>query len=344
MSALPGKLRKADEILRRVWKGDGGMKYAYWLLATGSCLLAAVDGTVMNATTGKPQPSVLVTLVQPGAQGMQTLGTVKSDAAGQFKFDKDFPPGPALIQAIYQGVLYTLVLPPGGPTTGVHVKIYDTSSKAGVAKVSQHMILIEPSETALNVSETFLVENETNTTFQDLAKGSVQFYLPEAAGGKTSVTINSPGGMPIQRTAEKTNEKDVYKIAYPIKPGQSRFDVSYTLPAGDTFSSKILHGEGVTRLVTPAAVTLAGDGIESLGQEPRTQAHIYGASDASYSVKITGTGSLRNQQEASPEEDPGEPQIEEQTARVYTRMDLVLLFVFAILGLGGVLLYRRSAA
>ena len=322
------------------------MKLAFWLLATGSWLLASVDGTVMNATTGKSQPSVIVTLVQPGAQGMQTIATVKSDAEGKFKIDKEFPPGPALLQAIYQGVLYTLALPPGGPTTGVHVKIYDTSSKAGVAKVSQHMILIEPSAKSLDISETFLIENESTTTYQDPQKGSIQFYLPEAADGKVNVSILSPGGMPIQRPAEKTREKDVYKIAYPVKPGENRFDVSYSLPPSETFSSKILHGEGVTRLVTPSTVTLEGEGVQSLGQEPQTQARIYGAGEADYTVKITGTGSLRNTEASAPppDEDPGEPQLEEKVARVYSRMYWVLGLAFAILGLGGVLLYRRSAA
>ncbi len=321
------------------------MKIAFWLLATGCCLLGAVDGTVVNATSGQSQGSVIVTLVQPGAQGMQTLATVKSDSEGKFKIDKDVPPGPALLQAIYQGVLYTLVLPPGGPTNGVQVKVYNSTSKAGVAKVSQHMILIEPSANALDISETFLIENETKTTFQDPSKGSIQFYLPEAADGKVSVTINSPGGMPIQRPAEKTKEKNVYKIEYPVKPGESRFDVSYSLPPTTTFTSKILHGEGVTRLVTPASVTLEGEGVESLGQEPQTRAHIYGAGDAGYTVQISGTGSLRSPEAASVEgEDPGEPQIEEKSARIYTRMYYVLGLALAILGLGGVLLYRKSAA
>jgi hypothetical protein len=318
------------------------MKILFCLLAAGAWLFGSVDGTVTNATTGKSQPSVIVTLVQPGAQGMQTIGTVKSDAEGKFKIDKEFPPGPALLQAIYQGVLYTLVLPPGGPTSGVHVKIYDTTAKAGVAKVSQHMILIEPNANSLDISETFLIENESTTTFQDPAKGSVQFYLPEAANGKVSVTINSPGGMPIQRAAEKTKEANVYKVQYPVKPGESRFDVSYSLPPTDTFASKILHGEGVTRLVTPSSVTL--EGVPSLGQEPQTKAHIYGAGGADYTVKITGTGSLRTADTAPADEDTGQPQIEEKAARVYSRMYWVLGLAFAILGLGGVLLYRRSAA
>jgi hypothetical protein len=319
------------------------MRLAFWLLASGSWLLASVDGTVMNATTGKPQPSVLVTLVQPSAAGMETLATVKSGAEGKFKIDKDYPPGPALVQAIYQGVLYTLVLKPGEPTTGVHVKIYDSSAKAGIAKVSQHMILIEPSATSIEIGETFLVENETSTTFQDPVKGSVQFYLPHSAGGKAKVAINSPGGMPIERDAEKTAVKNIYKVAYPVKPGQSRFDVSYSLPAGNSFSSKILHADGVTRLVTPATVTLAGDGLEALGQEPTTKAHIYNAASASYSVQITGLGSLRNQEAAAPEEDSGAPEIEEKPARLYTQMYWVLGLAFSVLGLGGVLLYRRSA-
>ncbi|MGA3190107.1 MAG: carboxypeptidase-like regulatory domain-containing protein [Bryobacteraceae bacterium] len=320
------------------------MRILFWLLATGSWLLASIDGTVVNATTGKPQAAVIVILVQPTAQGPQTVATVKSDAQGQFKIDKEIPPGPELLQAIYQGVLYTLVLPPGSPTTGVHLKVYDATAKAGVAKVSQHMILIEPNTTTLEVSETFLLENETTTTFQDPVNGSIQFYLPEAAGGKVSVTINSPGSVPIQRPAEKTKEKDIYKIAYPVRPGESRFDVSYSLPATETFASKILHGEGVTRLVTPSTVTLSGDGVESLGQEPQTKAHIYNAGGAEYSVEIAGVGSLRNPEAAAPDEDTGEPQIEEKAARVYSRMYWVMGMAFAILGLGGVLLYRKSAA
>jgi hypothetical protein len=205
------------------------------------------------------------------------------------------------------------------------------------------MVLIEPSATSLDISETFLIENETTTTFQDPVKGSVQFYLPEAANGKVSVTINAPGGMPIQRSAEKTNEKNVYKIQYPVKPGESRFDVSYSLPPTESFSSKILHSDGVTRLVTPPAVTL--EGVESLGQEPQTKAHIYSAGDSAYTVQITGTGSLRNAEPAAADdEDQGQPQLEEKAARVYSRMDWVLGLAFAILGLGGVLLYRRSAA
>ncbi len=51
---------------------------------------------------------------------------------------------------------------------------------------------------------------------------------------------------------------------YPLKPGETRFDVGYSLPAADTFSGKSLNAGAPTRLVTPPAVTLSGDGVESL--------------------------------------------------------------------------------
>jgi hypothetical protein len=321
------------------------MKIAFWLLATGSVLMAGVDGTVVNGTTGKVQGGVVVSLIQPGAQGMQTLGSAKSDAEGKFKFDLNTT-GPALLQGIYQGASYNVVLTPGAPTTGVAVKVYDSTAKAGVAKVSQHMILVEPSAAALDISETILLNNESTTTFQDPAKGALQFYLPPAAADKVRVIIKAPDGMPIERSAEKTGVKNVYKINYPVKPGETRFDVSYSLPPTETFSGKIMHGEGLTRFVTPSTVTLEGAGIETLGQEPQTKAHIYNAGSAEYGVKITGVGSLRGPAAApAADEDTGESNdLKEQPARIYTRMEWVLGFALAILSLGGVLLYRRGTA
>ena len=43
---------------------------------------AAVNGTVTNTTTGKPQGGVIIQMVQPGQGGMQTLGTSKSAPDG----------------------------------------------------------------------------------------------------------------------------------------------------------------------------------------------------------------------------------------------------------------------
>src|SRR5205807_403751 len=116
VSALQRELRQADEVLRRVREGHGRksvMRILLCLLASTFGLFAAVDGVVMNATTGKPQASVMVSVVQPSPSGMQNLATVKSGADGKFNIEARVPPGPTILQGMYQGVVYNQVLAPG---------------------------------------------------------------------------------------------------------------------------------------------------------------------------------------------------------------------------------------
>ena len=305
---------------------------------------AAVDGIVLNGTTGQPQPNAIVSLVQPGQGGMQTLASIKSDAQGGFVFDKPVPPGPVLLQTFYEGVLYNQPVMPGGAASGIHVQVYNASNKPGIAKVAQHFIVLQPSATELAVSEGILYQGDPKLAYSDPVNGSFRFYLPPEAQGKVQVTINAAGGMPIQRPAEKTKEANVYKIDYPIKPGETRFDLNYTVPAANpmTFSTKILHPEGQSDLVVPQGVTVKGDNIELAGQEPTTQASIYKIKNANFTVQVEGTGALQEAAAGSSGEDNGAPNIEEVKPRIYDRLYWILGMAFAVLGLGTVVLYRSN--
>ena len=95
--------------------------FVFCLLTPVSPLLAAIEGTVINGSTGQPQASVNVSLVQPGQNGMQAIATSVSDASGKFSIDHELPPPPALLQADYKGVTYTQVQPPGRPATGIQL-------------------------------------------------------------------------------------------------------------------------------------------------------------------------------------------------------------------------------
>jgi len=317
------------------------MKSLFLLLVCVSTL-AAVDGTVINGTTGKPAANTIVSLVQPGQGGMQTLASVKSDAQGMFRIDKSVQ-GPQLVQALYAGVLYNKVLMPGAPSTGLEVIVFDSTSKSGVAKVSQHFIVLQPSAKDMNVSEGILYQGDPKLTFNDAANGTLHFYLPPEAKGIVSVTINAPGGMPIQRPAEKTNQPNVYKVSYPIKPGETRFDLSYIIPSATplTFAGKILHNEGSSDLVVPNGVMITGDNIDLAGQEPKTQASIYRIKGTSFKVEVTGTGSLRQPDAPAADDDSGAPSIEQVKPRIYEQLYLILGMTFTILALGSYLLYRK---
>jgi hypothetical protein len=217
-----------------------------------------------------------------------------------------------------------------------------------------HLIMIEPSPTSLEISETFLIRNESNTTFQDSSNGVALFYPPKSVGDKVQVSVTPPTQMTIQRQAVKAAKPGSFKIDYPARPGETRFDMHYTLPASGSFSAKVVPLERPTMVVTPVSVHLTGDGIKEAGVEPDVQARLYEVTAPSFDVKIDGTGSIRDRQsDASnaPEEDTGQPKTTEILARVYDQellgirtMYWVLGLTFGILALGGTLLFRKGAA
>jgi len=312
------------------------------LLLAAAPLFGAISGTVVNQTTGKPQPSVTVTLIHPGEGGMQTLGSAKSDTEGKFTIDKEVPSPPALLQADFQGVTYNQILPPGTPTTGVRLNVYEATSKLSADVMQQHLLILEPINGQLRVSETFLIENKGTTTFQDASKGSAQLFLPK--GTSTEVTVTAPGGMPIRRAPEKTTQPDVYKIGYPLKPGETQFELAYTLPDPKKFAGKAV-GPDPLRLVTASTVTLSGDGLIDLGTEPRTQAHVYEIMPGtSYVLSIMGEGPLRTENAQAQDEDSGQPKVTPGMARIYNRLYWVLGLTFGLLALGGTMLYRKGPA
>jgi len=145
--------------------------------------------------------------------------------------------------------------------------------------------------------------------------------------------------MPVPQAAEKTATPNVYKLAFPIKPGETRIDIGYTVPfnAPGTFEGKILYKGGPTRLVAPNGVTVKGDGIQPIGQEPKTQAVIYDLKVNDYKAEISGAGSLEAEDTGG---DSGGATYEQIPAKVYSKMTWILALTFGILTLGFILLYR----
>jgi hypothetical protein len=320
--------------------------------AAAVSLFASIDGSVINRTSGKPQPGISITLIKPGTQGMQTIGTVLSDASGRFRFENDQPGGgPQLLQANYKGVNYNKLLTPNVPTSAVEVDIYEATESPSVARIAQRMILLEPSSSRINVDETVILQNNSNTTFNNDALGAIRFYLPPAANGQVRISARGPQGMPLPRPAEKTEVNDIFKVQFPIKPGETEFQVAYVLPAGSPFSfqGRVVNIKGMPagplRLVAPPGVTLAGTDIHQIGTEPTTQASIYNVvSSGNFTVDITGTGALHNAPESGSADTSDSPPVTEGRPQIYAHLTLLTVLTFSILGVGLILLFRNSPA
>ena len=311
----------------------------------------AVDGVVQNLTTGAPQPNAVVTLMDLGA-GMSNIGSVKTDAAGKFTFNVDMKPGsPYLIQALHQGVTYNQMLQPGTPASGIALNVYDASAKAPEAKVTQHMILLEPTGTELMVNESVIFNNTGKVTYQD-PDGTLKIWVPTDVNTPVRLRITAPQGMPISREAEKGKTPNTYIVRYPVKPGETRIDLQYAMPAGNPakFQSKVFHGGGPVRIVAPKGVTLESAALANLGPEPRTQAAVYEVKGTEYAINISGTGALRDsadpsQQRAEASAAQGEsdtPGIDIVKARIYQRVEVIVGLALAMLAIGFVMLYRTA--
>ncbi len=325
-------------------------RYAlYTFLFCALSLRASIDGTVVNKTTGKPQPGVNITLVKPGQQGMQTIGTTVSDADGRFVFEKDQPGGgPQLLQAAYSGVNYNKLMTPNIPTSNVELDVFEATKSPSVARVAQHMMLFEPTRSGIGVSENVIVQNDSTNTYNNPAVGSLRFFLPPEANGQVRVQVQGPQGMPLPRTAERTEAEGVYKVDYPIKPGETQFEVDYALPAGSPFKfrGRVVNIKdmpaGPLRLIAPAGVTLAGNDLQSVGTEPKTQASIYTVvAPGAFSVDITGVGSLRGPETTQPDQSDS-PQVTEGQPQIYRHLGWLLGLALAILAVGLAFLYTNS--
>ena len=203
------------------------------LLIVGTLLLASfaaaqtLTGTVKNVTTGKPSAGDDVILLSLG-QGMEEAGRTKSDAKGNFSFKLDAQ-GPHLIRVIHQEVTYHRMAPPG--TTSAAVEVYDVGKKVEGITVVADIMRFQASQGQLQVERTFAVNNLSKPPRTQMNEHNLEFYVPDGAtvtGGQAMTA----GGQPVNSAPvpEGANAKNRYSFLFPLRPGETRFNVVYTVP------------------------------------------------------------------------------------------------------------------
>ena len=311
---------------------------AAWLLALVAASLAAIDGAVVNRTSGKPQAGVTVTLFKLEA-GMDPVASARTDASGRFTIDTPVS-GAQLLQASWAGVTYNHMLQPGSPSSGLTLAIYDSSREAGGARLAQRMVLLEPGASKLAVRESYFFNNGGNITWNDPAGGTLRFETPKGKVSGLQVMATAPGGMPIPRSAAKAGRENGYKVDFPIRPGETRLDVNYEVPftSPGKFATRLVQKSDSTMLAVPTGVKVKGAGLAAEGQEPRSGAAVFRVTGDKLDVEIEGSGQLASAG-ATGEEDTGPP-IQQIPARIDEKRILLLALAAAILLVGFVRLLR----
>ena len=223
-----GSHRAAPRFLRRN-KREATFLIGLLLALALSTLAAAqtLTGTVKNATTNKPGAGDEVVLLSLG-QGMEEAGRTKADAKGNFSFKLDGQ-GPHLIRVIHQDVTYHRMAPPG--TTSVEVEVYDVSKKVEGIQIVADIMRFQSGSGTMQIERTFAVQNDSKPPRTQMSERNLEFYVPDGAKIQEGQAMTA-GGQPVNSAPVPVgdNAKNRYSFLFPLRPGESRFNVVYTIP------------------------------------------------------------------------------------------------------------------
>ncbi len=196
------------------------------LLFTAASFAATLTGTSTNGTTNKPAAGDEVILIKLAA-GMEEVGHTKTDAAGKFSFTFADDNAPHLVRTIHQGVTYHKPAPPG--TNAVDLEVYDASPKvAGVSAVAD-LMYIQAGKGLLGITRIFAVDNKSKPPRTQMNDANFEFFAPLGAD-IDGASAQTAGGQPVNVTPTPQSEKGRYAFVFPLRPGQTEFQVTFHLP------------------------------------------------------------------------------------------------------------------
>ncbi|WP_326446267.1 carboxypeptidase regulatory-like domain-containing protein [Edaphobacter sp.] len=273
---------------------------------SGFALADSITGTVTNKTTNKPAAGDDVVLIRL-SQGMQETTRTKTDGHGRFTLDVPDPQGVHLVRVTHDKATYFRPAPPG--TQSVAIDVFDAAAKvAGVASEADVMrIQTDESGKSLNIVENFFVKNDSNPPRTQFSDKSFEFYLPQGAVVEGSAAL-APGSMPVKASpVPVAGEPNHYAFIFPLRPGETRFQVTYRIPYTGSFkfSPRVMMPTDTLAVMMPKSMSFtAGPSAPYAAVTEETTAQTYVARSVvpsqTLDFTVGGSGQLpRDEQQAA---------------------------------------------
>ncbi|HWG40789.1 MAG TPA: hypothetical protein VN658_09575 [Candidatus Acidoferrales bacterium] len=196
------------------------------LLMCAGAFAAQITGTVTNATTNKPSSGDEVTLLSL-TSGMQEVGKTKTDRQGHYTLDVPDEGTQHLVRVARQSVHYFEAAPPGAST--VDITVYDAATQVEGLVTDARVFHLQASGGSMDVQELYILNNQSQPPRTKIGNQTFAIALPDGAEmGEASLT--GPSGMPVTVATVPSGAKDRYAYDFPIRPGQTRFEVTYKVP------------------------------------------------------------------------------------------------------------------
>ena len=202
------------------------------VFALAASLYAAdITGTVTNKTTDRPSAGDQVVLLKL-SQGMQEAASTKTDSHGNFTLPLSDDGGQHLVRVTHQGVNYFKPAPAG--TTSVQVDVYDAAKQVPGVTGRADITRVQADAGQMQVAELFVLQNDSKPPRTQMSERTFEITLPSGSVIDGSLAAG-PGGMPVN-SAPVPLEKNRYAFVFPLRPGETKFQVSYHLPYSGSFS------------------------------------------------------------------------------------------------------------
>ena len=268
-------------------------------------LADSITGIVTNKTTNKPAAGDDVVLIRL-QQGMQEASRTKTDAKGRFALEVPAGDnGMHLVRVTHDKANYFRPAPPG--TQSVEVEVFDAAAKVkGVTNEADVMRLqTDESGKALRIVENFFVKNESSPPLTQFSDRPFEFYLPEGAVVEGSAAL-APGGMPVQASPVPLGDPNHYAFIFPIRPGETRFQISYRLPYSGSlkFAPRVATPTDTVAIMMPKSMTFKpgpSAGYNPVTEETAAQTYVARNVQPSQALDFTVSGAGQMPRDAGAE-------------------------------------------
>jgi hypothetical protein len=262
-----------------------------------------ITGTVTNKTTNKPSSGDIVTLIRL-AQGMQEVTHTTTNGRGAYTLDAP-DDGMFLVRVTHEKANYFGAAPAG--TRKVDIDVFNVSPH--VDGVSTEAIVLRAQTDAsggqLNVVENLFVKNDSQPAMTQFSNDPFDFYLPDGAVVEASAAM-APNGMPVSAVPVPLGDKGHYTFLFPIRPGETRFQISFHVPYSGSFKfdPKVSGPTDTFAVIVPKSMTFSPNGgtqFNPITDDPSTQTFVVRKINPGEPMgfQLSGTGALpRDSQQA----------------------------------------------
>jgi len=209
-----------------------------------------------------------------------------------------------VIRTVYQGISYPgIIRYAGSDTTFQNVTVYDTTSSVSGIEVSIPHMMIRRDGEHFRFETIYEILNATDPP-KTITGKPFQLFMPEDLVGVNAL-YTTELGLPINKEAIPTDDKEIYRIDTPLKPGVTRLALSFDVHTDDgayRYEQVLPYDlQSVQIMIDDPTIELTGESVQMEKSDNPRGGTIYSASSLAagsrFGFRVSGGSSAA---EASP--------------------------------------------